>query len=213
MWAKSKAEIRAGASKRFEEERKVIKWADQMCPMQLQPLNNTEMYKGLLHGVNLTIWLLESWLFQVQPEFLDWIKFQLCNKPATLLTSCWGKMSHFEFSTVNNSVVKDKTTSWRPEARNAKKKKMNKQTGENMQSGKHSSDIPAALCYKTCNGSGTSSPIVSKWACFPRQRGSLHFYLHRKHICGADVAAEDAGDEDVYDHIFMTKTHNFGVGV
>lgn len=55
-------------------------------------------------------------------------------------------VSHYEFFTVNNSVIK------RPEPRDAKND-ANK-LGKTRQSGRHSSDIPAALCYKACNGLG-----------------------------------------------------------
>lgn len=53
-------------------------------------------------------------------------------------------VTHYELFSVNNSVSKDKNTSWKPEPSDAKND-YNKLV-KTVQSGKHSSDIPAALC-------------------------------------------------------------------
>lgn len=84
-------------------------------------------------------------------------------------------VSHYEFFTVNNSEIKIKNTLWRPEPSDAKD--VDNKLAKTGQSGMHSSDIPAALCYKACNGLGNIVATSSKWACLPQECGSLHFNL------------------------------------
>lgn len=49
--------------------------------------------------------------------------------------------------------------------------------------------------------------------CIQRSHQVYRLMLPRQHICQADVAAKGGGGEGVYDHVFLTKTHNFRVVV